>query len=251
MYILIFITGLIFGSFSSVVIHRLHSGEKGILLGRSKCPKCNNILQPRDLIPVLSFVINKFKCRFCKKPIPSMYPLLELLMGGSFLLTTYLVGIDDIKKLTFYLFITFVFVLLSVYDGLYKEVPDEISLPTILISFFGIWLLNIHSIESILTGLLIPVLFFGSLFIFSRGKWLGGGDVRIGAMMGILLGWPNIIIGLFVGYALGSVFSIGGIIIKKLSRKSQIPFAPFLFIGTYIAMFWGKDILDWYMGGLF
>jgi len=251
MHLLIFTIGLIFGSFSSVVIHRLHSGEKGILLGRSKCPKCNNILKPRDLIPVISFVINKFKCRFCKTPIPARYPFLELLMGGSFLLTSYLVGTADIPKLIFYIFITFIFVLLSVYDGLYKEVPDEISLPTILISFLGIWFLGIHSMESILTGLLVPVLFFGSLFIFSRGRWLGGGDVRIGAMMGALLGWPYILIGLFVGYALGSIFSLGGIAIGKLGRKSQIPFAPFLFIGTYIAMFWGEQIMNWYMKGIF
>ena len=251
MYPLIFIIGLIFGSFSSVVIHRLHSGEKGILLGRSKCPKCNNLLKPRDLIPVLSFIINKFKCRFCKTPIPFRYPLLELLMGSSFLLTAYILRFENLKILTFYLFITFIFVLLSVYDGLYKEVPDEISLPTILISFLTIWIFKIHSIENILTGLLIPVLFFGSLFILSRGKWLGGGDVRIGALMGILLGWPNVIIGLFIGYAFGSIFSLGGILIGKLHRKSQIPFAPFLFIGTYIAIFWGDVILDWYMMGLF
>ncbi len=251
MHLLIFVVGLVFGSFSSVVIYRLHSGEKGILFGRSKCPKCNNFLKPRDLIPVLSFIINKFKCRFCKTPISLRYPLLELLMGGSFLLTTYFVGIDDLKKLVFYLFITCVFVLLSVYDGLYKEVPDEISLPTILISFFAVWILGIHSIENILTGLLVPVLFFGSLFIFSRGRWLGGGDVRIGAMMGILLGWPYVLIGLFIGYVFGSIFSLGGIVIGKLSRKSQIPFAPFLFIGTYIAMFYGNSILTWYMKGMF
>lgn len=169
-------------------------------------------------------------------------------MGSGFLLTTWLTGFENPLLLIYHLVITFVFVTISFYDILFQEIPDEISLPTIalagLVGFFG----HLHSWDSLLIGLMIPVLFFGTLFVASNGRWLGGGDVRIGAIMGFLLGWPNILIGLFLAYLLGSIVSVVGLLTKKLSRKSAIPFGPFLFLGTYIAMFWGQDILGWYLG---
>lgn len=245
-YILIFITGLIFGSFSGLLIHRLHSKEKGICLGRSRCPKCKHELNVIDLIPIFGYLINGAKCRYCKKEISAFYPLIEIIMGGMFVLTTFLVGIEDIYLLVFYLLVTFVFVFLSLYDLMYKEVADRIVLPAFVIAFSFMGLSGIHSFASLTMAVGLPVLFFGILFFGSRGRWLGGGDIRIGALMGALLGWPNILIGLFLGYLLGAIFSVSGLLTKKLSRKSQIPFAPFLLAGTYIAMFWGKDIVIWY-----
>ena len=115
-YILIFIIGLAFGSFASVIIHRLHTEEKGILFGRSKCPKCGVKLKIIDLIPIISIFSSKFECRYCNKPISIIYLIQELVMGGMFLLTTYLVGISSIPILIFYLFITFIFVVLSIYE---------------------------------------------------------------------------------------------------------------------------------------
>ena len=247
-YFILFIIGLSFGSFASVIIHRLHTKEGGWVTGRSKCPQCKHVLGARDLIPLFSYLINRCKCHYCKKKISSFYPLLELSMGGGFLLTTWLIGFENPLLLIYYLVITFVFVTISFYDILFQEIPDEISLPTIalagLVGFFG----HLHSWDSLLIGLMVPVLFFGILFVASNGRWLGGGDVRIGAIMGFVLGWPNILIGLFLAYLLGSIVSVVGLLTKKLSRKSAIPFGPFLFLGTYIAMFWGQDILGWYLG---
>ncbi|MBN1258843.1 prepilin peptidase, partial [Candidatus Peregrinibacteria bacterium] len=102
-------------------------------------------------------------------------------------------------------------------------------------------------ITNLITGIAIPVFFFGFLFAISKGNWLGGGDIRIGALMGAILGWPNVLIGLFLGYIFGAVFSLTGLLTKQLHRKSQIPFAPFLLLGTYITMFWGQEILAWYL----
>lgn len=247
-FLIISLIGLGFGSFASVIIHRLHAKEEGILFGRSKCPGCKNKLGVIDLIPIFGYIINKFKCRFCKEPISIRYPILELTMGTGFLATSLLIGLDKPWLLAYYLLITFIFVLLSFYDIFFQEIPDEISIPTIILTGLVGFLASLHSPLSLIIGLLVPVLFFGTLFLGSRGRWLGGGDVRIGAIMGLILGWPGIIIGLFLSYLIGSVYSGIGIIMGKLTRKCAIPFGPFLFLGTYIAMFWGKDILNWYLG---
>jgi prepilin signal peptidase PulO-like enzyme (type II secretory pathway) len=249
-YIIIFIIGLILGSFASLLIPRLHKHEKGIILGRSHCPKCGHKLGAKDLVPFFSYLIGGAKCRYCKKPISFFYPFLELVMGSAFVLTAFLTGVSGVPLLVFYLFITFIFVVLTFYDFLYKEIPDEVVLPAFVISFLFIGLTNVYSFMDLLIGAAIPVTFFGLLFFGSKGKWLGGGDIRIGALMGTLLGWPGILVGLFLGYVLGAVYSIIGLIAKKLTRKSQIPFAPFLLIGTYITIFWGQRILDWYLDAL-
>jgi prepilin signal peptidase PulO-like enzyme (type II secretory pathway) len=245
-YLFIFVIGLAFGSFASVIIHRLHTREKGIFRGRSKCPYCANELAARDLIPVVSYLINKFKCRFCRKPIAFRYPLLELTMGGFFLLTAWMTGVTDFYEPVFYLLVTFVFVLLSFYDFLFKEIPDEVSLSAFFAFAAYMLISGAMSVFDLAIGVAIPVLFFGVLHFGSRGRWLGGGDIRIGAVMGVLLGYPMILTGLFFGYLVGAVFSLTGLALGQFNRKTQIPFAPFLLFGTYIAIFWGQQAIDWY-----
>ncbi len=247
-YLVVFLLGLIFGSFTSVVIVRLRSGERGILAGRSHCPECRHRLGAADLVPVLSYAASRGKCRHCGKGIPAFYPLLELGMGAAFLTTGWLAGFDDYATLAVLLAMTFFFVLLSVYDGLYQEVPDEISLPAIVFFLIAFPLLGLHGPWDGLKGLIVPTLFFGLLFFGSRGKWLGGGDLRIGGIMGAILGHPRVLLGLFLGYLLGALFSVAGLATGKLTRKTAIPFAPFLLLGTYVAFFWGEGIMDWYWG---
>ena len=250
-YFFITLVGLIFGSFASVIIHRLHTQEKGILMGRSKCPYCAKHLGPLDLIPVLSYVINKAKCRFCKEPIAFRYPLLELCMAGLFLLTSYLVGTQDPINLVFHLVIAFVFVLLTFYDFLFKEVPDEISLPAILITTVYMLVVGHLSWSSLVLGIMVPVLFFGTLYFGSKGRWIGGGDLRIGALMGSLVGWPLVLLSLFLGYLTGALYSLIGLATGKFTRRSQIPFVPFLLLGTYLTMFWGEPMIDWYVSWVY
>jgi len=249
-YILIGLIGLALGSFASVLIHRLHTHEKGIFTGRSKCPKCAKQLRNRDLIPIASYLINKFKCYFCKEPIAFRYPLLELMMGGLFLLTVYLVGTEDVQALIFYLFIAFIFVLLTFYDFLFKEVPDQVSVPSFFIIVIYMLATKTMTGFSLTIGIVVAVLFFAAMHFGSRGRWLGGGDIRIGAIMGALLGWPMILTGLFFGYLTGSIFSLTGLAIGKFNRKTQIPFAPFLLLGTYLTIFWGQQSVDWYFSFL-
>ena len=242
--------GLAFGSFASVVIHRLHTQEKGILTGRSHCPYCAARLRFRDLLPVISYVLNRFRCRFCKKPIAFRYPLLELSMAGLFVLTAFLIGFHDVSTLMFHLFIAFVFVVLTFYDFLYKEIPDQVSLPAILVAILYALFQPSFSTTDLILGIVIPVVFFGLLHFGSKGRWLGGGDIRIGALMGVLLGYPMILVGLFFGYLFGSIYSLGGLLLKQFGRGTQIPFAPFLLLGAYVAMFWGQAVIDWYFSFL-
>lgn len=245
-YLFIILIGLAFGSFASMLIHRLHTQDKSILGARSFCPKCASQLRTRDLIPVVSYLINKFKCRFCKKPIAFRYPLLEICMAGIFFLTTALIGTGDVTQAVFYLFIAFVFIVLAFYDFLFKEIPDLISLPAVFIAILFVLLNDVHTVTNLAIGIAIPVVFFGILHFASKGRWLGGGDIRIGALMGVLLGYPMVLMGLFFGYLFGSIYSLVGLVLKKLNRQTQVPFAPFLLLGTYVAMFWGQTILDWY-----
>ncbi|MCK5600244.1 prepilin peptidase [Candidatus Pacearchaeota archaeon] len=247
-YVIALLIGLGFGSFASVVIHRLHSKEGGIFWGRSKCPRCQHTLNAIDLIPVFGFIINKFKCRYCSKRISYRYPVLELTMGSAFAITTFMIGLGNPLLLAYFLLLTFVFVTISFYDIFFQEIPDELSIPTILLSGIVGYFAHLHSLSSLGIGFTIPVLFFGILFFGSQGRWLGGGDLRVGAIMGFVLGWPNILVGMFLGYLLGSIYSAFGLISGKLSRKSPIPFGPFLFGGTYIAIFWGNHIVNWYLG---
>ncbi len=217
-----------------------------MLKGRSHCPTCNKTLRARDLVPVFSYLFHGGKCGFCKDKISVFYPILELSMAGLFTLTAYMVGVNDYIQLSFYLFIAFIFVVLTFYDFLYQEVPDQLSLPAIVVASAYMLMFGDLSVGSIGLGFLVPVLFFGALHFGSQGRWLGGGDIRIGALMGVLLGWPMILIGLFLGYLSGSIYSMGGLALRIFSRKSQIPFVPFLLLGCYIAMFWGEDVLRWY-----
>ena len=245
-YVFVVLVGLAFGSFASALIHRLHTQHKGLVGGRSFCPKCATQLRARDLVPVFSYLVNKFKCRFCKKPIAFRYPLLEICMAAIFLLTTALIGSGDITQYVFHIFIAFVFIVLTFYDFLFQEIPDIISLPTFFIALLFAILNGTFTPMNLAIGILIPVAFFGTLHFGSKGRWLGGGDIRIGAIMGALLGYPMILTGLFFGYLFGSIYSLVGLAFRQFDRGTQIPFAPFLLLGTYVAMFWGQPILNWY-----
>jgi prepilin signal peptidase PulO-like enzyme (type II secretory pathway) len=198
-------------------------------------------------VPVFSFLFSGFKCQHCRKPISFIYPALELTMGLSFLMTTYWTGIESLWKLAFYLFLTFIFVAISFYDILYQEIPDSLSLPTIVVAGLAGVFGHLYTLSSLAIGFAIPVAFFGALFFGSRGRWLGGGDIRIGAIMGLVLGFPKVLVALFLAYCIGSLFSVVGLITKRIKLKSAIPFGPFLFLGTYIAMVWGDKILNWYL----
>jgi len=259
-YILFFILGTIFGSFLNVIICRLKTGES-IFKNRSHCPSCQKKLNWCELIPIISFVIQKGKCRNCGKKISWQYPLTELATGLVFLLIlNFQFPISNFQTLIhtgFLLLISCFLVVLFVFDLKHYLVPDIIIYPAIVlvlvfrilnlfrISGFGFRILELgnYILASIVAGG-----FFLVIVLISKGKWMGMGDVKIGILMGLILGIPQIFVALFLAFLIGAVVSVVLLILKKKTLKSEIPFGPFLIGATFIALFWGEFLLNWYLG---
>ncbi|MFK7780399.1 MAG: prepilin peptidase [Candidatus Gracilibacteria bacterium] len=326
-YFCLFIFGTLFGSFGSVIIYRLKSGEGGISSGRSHCPKCNTILKALDLLPIISWVVNKAKCRYCKEKVSSIYPLLELSTGilfyfiGYFLIDFNLISeinILEITKLLFWLSIGFITILYTFYDILFleihegilltgtgiilvglgaqtlfqdivlinvlpsgienlsigisaifitliiigilyiimlKELHEIIDISLILLSIGILYLFKIQTginlsdiaILNGLIGVLIIFLFFFTQIMISRGKWMGGGDLRIAIMIGLILGVSFSPPGLMLTYMAGSIIGTLFIIQNRIKNKggnlnTQIPFGPFLAIGFFLTIFYSTEI---------
>jgi leader peptidase (prepilin peptidase)/N-methyltransferase len=256
-YIFVFILGLIFGSFLNVVILRLNSGDR-IVKSRSKCPHCSHRLSARDLWPLVSFILSLGRCRYCKAKISIQYPAVEFITGLLFVLVTYNIIGNLGPQYLFYntnvllfwirdlIFICFL-VVIFVYDLRWYLILDRVTVPAMLVAVvLNLWLGL--SLESLLWGLVVGLGFFAVQYLVSRGKWIGGGDLRMGALMGLMLGFPSVITALFLSYIIGAVVSVVLLKIKKKNLKSQVPFGTFLAIGTILTMFWGEEIMRWYFG---
>jgi prepilin signal peptidase PulO-like enzyme (type II secretory pathway) len=252
LYFYIFIFGLIIGSFLNCLIWRLHKKES--LWGRSYCPKCKKQIAWYDNLPVLSFIFLKGKCRHCGKKISWQYPLVELVTGILFLIA-YLRNPISLMKLDFYItllrdwFLIAVMIVIFVYDLRWYLILDVVTLPAIL-ALFVLNLLLGFSWQNLLISGIIGGSFFFFQFAVSKGKWIGGGDIRLGALMGFALGWPNIIVALFIAYMIGSVVGIYLILTKKKQWQSQVPLGIFLTTATLVTLFWGNQFLSWYLATL-
>lgn len=261
--ILAFIIGTIFGSFLSVIIYRTKTDKSGIIFGRSMCIFCKKKLKFIYLIPIISWLFLRGKCGYCGKKIAVHYLALEVITGLIFLVTFLTFNFIEIKfdqlfinyeilKLFIFYVIEFLFLMaIFFYDLKYKEIPDRFSIAAIVLAIAGNLLMNTVSPINMAIGGISIFLFFALQFLLSNGKWIGGGDLRLGMLMGVLLGWDKGLVALIIAYVLGAILSLILLGMKKLNRKSQIPFGPFLVIGTLIAFFFGKQILDWYFGGIF
>jgi len=256
-YILIFIFGLAVGSFLNCVIYRLEI-KKSFFWGRSFCPNCKHNLVWEDLIPVLSFLFLKGKCRYCGQKISFQYPLVELATAILFVL------IADYTSFTNgYSFLDFIFIgyclvsasfliIIFVYDFKYYIIPDKVIFPAILVALiYNLFLLLFvpSSLPIILNNFYSAIgagLFFLLLFLISHGKWMGFGDVKLTVFLGLFLGFPSIFVALFLSFCFGATIGIRLVILGKKTIKSELPFGPFLVAGTFIALLWGERIFNWY-----
>lgn len=249
---LFFVVGLCFGSMITVVVPRLHARESGIAFGRSRCPYCKEVLHARDLVPVLSYLLLGGHCRHCKKTIHWQYPVTELFTGIVFVLlfkhywsptpTTETIAITTIALLY-----AVVLILVGLYDLRFGEIPDSIIVPALFVAVILSPLPFTPPIKSSIVGALIPLLFFGLLIAISNGTWMGGGDLRLGAFMGMILGWQHVLVALMCAYVLGSIVSIFLLSAGFKKRGDAIPFGPFLVIGTLFAILWGEYAVQWYI----
>ncbi|PJE58020.1 MAG: prepilin peptidase [Candidatus Portnoybacteria bacterium CG10_big_fil_rev_8_21_14_0_10_36_7] len=255
--IIIFLLGLSVGSFLNVLIYRLEI-DKSVFKGRSFCSQCKTTLGWLDLIPVVSFVLIKGKCRYCKKPISWQYPIVELAVGFLFFIIANFFFVDEsIMSLaqTIYLWIaSSLLVVIFVYDFKHLEVPDILVVlgvgVTLIASFFGKITLSGGILQALL-GTLICAGFFFALVVISRERWMGWGDVKLGLFLGLLLGWQKVLVAMFLAFFIGAICGIILIMVKKKGMKSQMPFGPFLVISTFIAIFFSAQLINWYLNILY
>lgn len=255
--LLAFVIGLSVGSFLNVVILRTNAGSS--FGGRSRCLSCQAQIAPKDLIPVLSFIALRGKCRSCGERISWQYPLVEfgtgLLFFVFYLRFMYGFGLppelSPMQSVAFFLrdlaFVTSL-MLLFVYDLKYYLILDRFTVPAMAIAFaFNVWVGTFHPYD-LLSGGLILGGFFLAQYLFSKGRWIGGGDIRLGVLMGFMLGWKDALGALFIAYALGAVVGLFLIQREKAAWQTQVPFGTFLTLATLVMLLFGRPILTWYMG---
>ncbi len=242
--IISFIIGSSVGSFLNVVIFR-HGSKEGALSGRSKCLYCQHKLSWYELIPIFSFIWLKGECAHCKKSISAQYLIVELIGGLGFLGLSFL-GLSS--PIFIWSAVLFAIALsIAIYDIKYLILPDS------FLAVFFVWLAlgNLlfwrdTIVISVLAGFILAS-FFLILFLVSKGKWIGGGDIKLGALLGFWLSWPSIVIMFMITYILGALTALILLFLKKVGRQSQLPFAPFMLIASFIAFLWGQEILNWYI----
>jgi len=259
-YIIVFILGSAVGSFLSVLLFRTKKNLKGIVWGRSKCPFCKHKLKTKDLIPIFSNIFLGGKCGYCKHKIPTHYLMIEIFTAALFLVTFLIYPFVSISPIAltvnfsvsfllyflFYAVIISFLMLIAFYDYLYQEIPDKFSFPLfIVVLIFTIIRPDITYVNAGL-GLIVPLAFFGAQYFISKGKWIGGGDLRLGPIVGLLLGWPLVLIALIISYVSGSFYGIYVLVKNKFKRNIKIAFGPFIILGTIITFIYGQLILDYY-----
>ncbi len=252
MVILAFVFGLCIGSFLNVIIWRLPRQES--LGGRSLCPHCRHSLVWYDLIPLISFLLQRGRCRYCKKSISFRYPLIETIVGFLFAAATMFFlphTFVDWLVLAKAAVVIFVCVAVFVIDFEHYLILDKVVF--IAGGIVGV-LLIVQAIASgsptpVISGILsaaAPFILFWLIWFVSKGKWMGYGDVKFVALMGLMLGWPHILIALFSAFILGAVFGTFLIVIGRKQLSSKLPFGTFLTLATILSLFFGSQLWQWY-----
>jgi len=262
-FVIFLLLGLLVGSFLNVLVYRLRSAEE-LFWDRSKCPHCQHLIRWYDNVPVLSFVILKSRCRNCRQKISWQYPLVEILTGIIFAVIgqRFFSPVDFSTWITtgYYLFISASLISIAVYDWLYLEIPSEVLWLAVAVSIaFGLWAdwnawMNFTLPVSILGGAVYSAVFaafFAFTFFFilsvaSRERWMGMGDAYLAILLGLFVGWPKILLALFLAFFIGAVWGVALVVFKKKKMKSRLPFAPFMILGAFIAFFFYAPIINWY-----
>jgi len=271
--LLIFIFGLCVGSFLNVLIDRIPKNEQ-VFKGRSYCDNCKRKLKWYDMIPVTSFLFLRRKCRYCHSPISFYYPLVEILTGIIFICVYFYVlklnnlpftifhlsfdsTIEQFSNLTinyvYLLFITCSLIVIFFSDLKYGIIPDKIIFPAVIITIayqvlsilYPQIINNQLSIFNSLFSATSAFIFMFLLFLITKGKGMGFGDVKFAFLMGLVLGFPNIISAFYLAFLTGAVVGIILIIWgKKKLGDGKIPFGPFLVLGTFLNLFLGSQIIQ-------
>ncbi|MEK7599450.1 MAG: prepilin peptidase [Patescibacteria group bacterium] len=271
--VVLIVFGLCLGSFANALVWRIHEQEEqakskkktdkkyqarlSIAKGRSMCPDCKHELTAKDLIPVLSWLSLGGKCRYCKMPIPVQYPLVELVTACLFV-ASYIWWPESLEGTQIVVFglwqaISTGLMALLVYDARWMLLPNRLIYP--LTTVAGLQALIVISTSdrplmaliNTMAAVVIGGGIFYVLFQVSAGKWIGGGDVRLGWLLGLIVATPTkSILLIFLASMLGTLVSLPLLISKRMKRTSTIPFGPFLIAASVIVVLFGTEILQWY-----
>ena len=275
-YTILFFLGLGIGSFFNVVAFRYDAGKPlfsfSRLGGRSKCPHCHKILRWFELMPILSFVLQRGLCRSCHRAISPQYPLVELVAGLTFAgLPFYLDHFYRASFLgAFWLLVFLVLLLISAIDLRHFLIPNGLVFALVLLGFGVMAVKTFYSSDPALNlpisflghysrlfsfpqiwlnhllGALLPALVFAALVYFSKEKAMGWGDVKLGAALGLLLGLPDIIMATALSFLIGGLAGLGLILSGRRTMESHLPFGPFLALGAVAVFFFGSKLLEFY-----
>ena len=275
-WLVLIVVGLCFGSFVNALVWRLRQQELtskkspvasrqskktySILRGRSMCPDCHHQLAAQDLVPLASWLYLRGKCRYCGKPISWQYPLVELLTAVLFVISyawwPYALHGLGLYYFIFWLVFVIGFIALAVYDLRWLLLPNRLVFPLLILGvlevagsfvFYGSgW----QKLAGAVWGILIASGIFYVIFQLSRGEWIGGGDVKLGVVIGLLLGGPLMsLLMLFVASCLGTLAGLPMLLSGK--RNVRLPFGPFLLAATVVVMLFGTSIISWYRSHFF
>ncbi len=267
--LIVFILGLVIGSFLNVVILRTKRGISP-MSGRSSCEKCERKLTTLDLIPVLSFLVLRAKCRSCSAPLTLQYPLVEAATGILFVIAYSnifplgVVGVEFTATKLIDLFGVWVFlavlIVLFVYDFRWFLVPMNIVVPAIVFAYLFNSIYHSSSIAPCFSAFFAPCalqiswiqyalasaiggFFFYAQYALSRGRWVGEGDMYLGLLIGAMVGFPMVLAALFIAYMVGATASVFLLTVFRYTMKSAVPFGPFLAIGTAVVLLFNEPLV--------
>lgn len=247
-YIFAFIFGAVVGSFLNVCIYRLPK-EESVVFPPSHCPDCGYRIRWYDNVPIVSYLVLKGKCRSCSAPISPQYPIVEAINA---LLTLFLFMRFGLSRafLVLFLFCS-AMVVVTFIDLEHQIIPDAISLPGIVAGFVFSFFIPQLGWKTSLIGMLAGG---GSLYLvaflyhlFTGKEGMGGGDIKLLAMMGAFFGWKSIPFIIFVSSLAGSIIGVTVMLIQKKDAKLAIPFGPFLVFGAILYIFYGRQMIQWYL----
>ncbi len=273
MTVLFFLLGLIIGSFLSVVFSRLEIDEHGsgrrsvknarktvreATFGRSRCDHCHKQIAWYDNIPLISYLWLRGNCRHCHKHISAYHPVLELSSALLFAAAYLTYGLS--AQFAIMLFFGTGLLLIFAYDLKHQIIPDVIVIPAIAFALATLSLqfalqmggsgTEILLTSSTATPYVLGGLFFGGFFlalsIVSKGTWIGGGDIKLGFLLGLLLGWPLVLVNLVLAYLIGTLYAVIMLLSRRASLKTYLPFGPMLVLAFFITAYYGEQIVNWY-----
>ena len=252
--LVITLLGLLLGSAINAIVWRLYVGKSWVR-GHSMCPECEHRLSAKDLVPVLSWVFLGGKCRYCKKPIHWQYPVVELLTAALFGISAVVLApytAHGYVLLAIWLLLLVHLIILAVYDLRWMILPNKVIYPAMAIAALQLVLLAAWggSYHVWLGPLMAAVMAGGAFWILASvadGKLMGGGDVKLVVLMGLILGIQRTGLALFIGFDTAALVGLGLILLHKRKRTDYLPFGPFLIGGIYLAYLFGTAIISWYL----